>query len=348
MLKRLTRGLDRTKKRIRASRTAANKWIARARRAAIARWLVAKRLALATAMILASIGVWLVWPSIAPVGDPPPSWGLWVGVTYPSRSQPKLATQLFARMSLKTDGCTDKTKLTGTLANLEPPAGQPVARPATILLVTAGPEARSGTVHQEGVSRPAPLAVESHKGGSALHAEVLWDGTRPLEITVQLASVGRPAGYGGCYVTSPQLFDSSTVNAAWEIAHRAADAYSHTHSRTPFDPAKLVAGVLDVSVRHKVPDRGAIDANGVIADQAVRVECSLSTPATDEEVSAALVLQAATRSNCGSTQTFHASDAATILNARVFGAGLALSAAVAILLEAIFSDHRTRSTRKRP
>jgi hypothetical protein len=233
-----------------------------------------------------------------------------------------------------------------TIGDLEPPAGLETELDASILIATAGPAIQHGAIGQEGSSPLTPLTIERGAHGSVLYANrIPWNGVQPLDVRLRMGAIGTSAGYGACYATTPQLFEPSTVNTAWEAAHRTSERYLGTHNLTSFDPGTLVAAVVDVSVAHEVPDRGALDANGVIAEQAVRVACS-SSPAEKQETNpAATTLLSATRSNCGSTQTFRSSNAAAILNGRVFGAGLALSAAVAILLEAVFSAHRSSRER---
>jgi hypothetical protein len=170
---------------------------------------------------------------------------------------------------------------------------------------------------------------------------------RATEVQLRMtANVARPAGHLACYVSTPQLQDYASNTQALEAAQYVADGWLGKQGRGSKLPGVgcCVANdsIVDARVREMIPDRGALDAGGIVIGRSVRVACGVQHIEPDPSQKNDPWYYAATlamTSNCGAVQTFRAINAATDLNIRLFAAGVLVSAAAAILIEALMASH---------
>lgn len=99
-------------------------------------------------------------------------------------------------------------------------------------------------------------------------------------------------------------------------------------------------GIVNMSVSHEVPDRSALDSEAQVQDGAAVVTCNGYIPyapkayAHDPFYEERTLLDAR---SCGSVQTFRASDASDSIGVRIFLAGIVISAAIGMILEALIT-----------
>jgi hypothetical protein len=310
-------------------------------------WCRPRWLQLACSGVLSVVGVLLLLPVLPHTPDPPPSWGLWAGIGDSGPGQ-RFST-LNADIDVAAEGCDGgaETRLRVALTVAEPQGGRPAdARAHPLLVAISGPELVDGSVHVEREGRrttaDVPLAIEQRgRGGSTGLAErFAWDGIGTVVVLLRLHGLASSAGYKTCFASSPQLFELAAVNDAWRRAAALARTAGLRARGAVFLPTQLSSGIIDLTVAEKLPDPATLDADALIVAGGVRMTCSAAAPIGGELDVGRTLRQLATRSNCGSTQLFRASSAATGLTWLTFFGGLVLSAAIAALLEAVFLERR--------
>jgi hypothetical protein len=105
--------------------------------------------------------------------------------------------------------------------------------------------------------------------------------------------------------------------------------------------------IVWMAVPHRVPDRSTLDAGARVRRNRVLVTCSgiVPTPIGEQRHDPYFYERTLQEeSSCASVQTFRASDAADTLNLRIFVAGILVSAAIGILLEAFVTGKIDRAT----
>lgn len=151
------------------------------------------------------------------------------------------------------------------------------------------------------------------------------------------ADVSQGAGYESCYLTSPSLFEFAGADQRWQNASSLTNIYlerSRPHLGTEYAPVS--DAVVYMSAEGKIPDRAAIDVGAEVRANRLLLTCTGELPQQPKEGDAFFYERTLlTESSCASAQTFRASDADTSSNLRLFFAGILLSAAMAMLLEAL-------------
>jgi hypothetical protein len=188
------------------------------------------------------------------------------------------------------------------------------------------------------------------RGVELAEAPVRFDESGSASFRIRLLAT-RSAGFGSCYETSPDAFEYPGADTtAWDEANNEGEIYFHDPARSPrpmLDYAPLTDAIMRMSVHGESPNRGSLDAGGVVANNLVQLTCTGIVPLPSAAYrrdafyyERALVAQ----SNCSSVQTFQADNATTDLNLRVFAAGILLSAAIAMLLEALATGQTAEKT----
>lgn len=147
--------------------------------------------------------------------------------------------------------------------------------------------------------------------------------------------IARDAGYSACSLTSPALVSFPGHSLMWWEANRQAlDFLDHP----PLADAMLNDAAVGMSVNDRVPDRSELDSNARVRGDSIQLTCGeIPNPKPNPYDEFFLERVLAEKPSCASVQTFRTSDAAEDLNRRIFLGGLLLSAAVAMLLEALFT-----------
>lgn len=308
-----------------------------------------RRLQIGAGLVSAAIGALLIWPSLRPTPDAGETWGMWVGIDFPVGATERVATETYMRLTLRSEGCGEPTKLTGTLS---PIAVQPRARPGVVALriALAGVTAHGVRVSIPGQRRVVALrAVALHgtrwHGATVLaRARLRWTGGAPIHITMSLDGANVDGAWGNCYAKTPQLFDQAAEVAQWK---RAADAVEAVNEDDRLF-ALPTQGVVETRIDGYSPAGVAQNAGGLVVRDGLRLTCDAvgDDPAGADARSGAR--EDDIRSNCASVQQMRSATSTAKLNLMVFGAGLAFAAAVQLLLEAAFADVARSAVRMTP
>jgi hypothetical protein len=146
--------------------------------------------------------------------------------------------------------------------------------------------------------------------------------------------IARDAGYSACTLTSPAVVDLPD-DLMWLEASQQAQAFLH-HPR--LSDHLLNDAIVGMSVKDRVPGRSELDSNAIVRGDSLRLTCGeIPNPRPNRNDEFFLERTLAEKPSCASVQTFQTSDAAEDLNRRIFLGGLLLSAAVAMLLEALIT-----------
>jgi len=164
-----------------------------------------------------------------------------------------------------------------------------------------------------------------------------------LELSMK-ARIATHAGHLACYVATPELEQYAANETALDNMQELGDHWmDETKHQLPGLGCCIAAdGVADSAVAGMTPDRGALDAGGLVVGNRVRVICGIQTPdptGSERDDPYYYWTALAATSNCGAVQTFRAPNAGSDLNVRLFIAGALISAAAAILIEALAVGH---------
>jgi hypothetical protein len=156
----------------------------------------------------------------------------------------------------------------------------------------------------------------------------------------------KAAGYSSCYLTSPALVEYPGLDEHWEHAANVGGIYFIRQGRRHLDYGPVTDAFVNMKVPGQRPDRSELDGGGFVRGDSVQLTCAGEIPrgrVKTEEDAFYIQRTVARQPSCASIQTFRASDATEDLNRRLFLAGVVLSAAVAILLEALAIGKTSRS-----
>ncbi len=149
----------------------------------------------------------------------------------------------------------------------------------------------------------------------------------------------RSAGYESCYMTSPALFEFQGDEQIWTDADSNRTIYLQEHHRDGnLGSGLLTDATVTMSVPGEQPDRTLLDSGAHVKRGDIVLSCSAylpEPPSAQTEDSFFYTRELPLEPSCASVQTFRSSDAADNLNRRVFFAGILISAAVGLLLEAL-------------
>ncbi len=300
-------------------------------------------------ILCAGLGWWLVHPSLKSVPEPGATWGFWVGVDFPAEEPDKLGTETYAHLVLRASDCggpatlAGSVRLTGTQpfddASLAARSQPPVA---AVRIALAGVQSRSATLSVAGQPAVQVRRIASKrlpKGTTVMsQARLKWTGAGTVEIRMTLDGTSAEAGYAACYAVTPQLFGQAADSSAWT---KAAAAAATVHDQFGAVPTQ---GVVETTVAGFTPAGSVANAEGVVVGDTVRLGCTaVDDPgAGDDQRTAAR--RDDVRSNCASVQQLRSPDSVWKLNLRIFFSGLAFSAAIQLLLEAVFGRTAERPT----
>lgn len=146
--------------------------------------------------------------------------------------------------------------------------------------------------------------------------------------------IARDAGYSACTLTSPAVVHLPN-DLEWLEASLQARAFLH---QPDLSDHLLNDAIVGMSVKGRVPARSELDSNAIVRGDSLQLTCGeMPNPRPNRYDEFFLERTLAEKPSCASVQVFRASDAAEDLNRRIFLGGLLFSAAVAMLLEAIFT-----------
>jgi hypothetical protein len=306
------------------------------------------------ALLLGIAGYWLAAPAFSDVPSQPRAWGLWVS-TNVDHDRSGIQSWLLNLNVDAAGGCQQPAVVDGEL-DAGNASGEPasftqtadIAVSASFARVMSVSVASGGDGRASGFSQPAlggrprwsPLHLVRFRDVYIAAGSVRFvGGTAAFRMRVAATT---PAGYGACYLSSPSLFEYPGADTyLWNDAEGQADVYFSNDRRvTPrLDYAPLTDSIIHLEVDREEPDRGAVDAGGEVADGTVQLTCTGAIPSIPRRAAKQDAFlyerQLVAQSNCSSVQTFRASNAASLLNARIFAAGILLSAATGMLLEAL-------------
>lgn len=290
-------------------------------------------------LILGLMGVFLVAPSLVGTPAPPPPWAMWVGVDFPRGSPDKFSTETYLNIHLSGRACDGRTTLSATLAL---PGAQPLSQPrsAVIVVALAGVSATAGSLSAPGqravALRPQHMRSTGRRGPTVLRSAIAaWTGSGAVRLRLTIHGSTRDAGFGSCYVNTPELFGDAANSIEWRAAE---DEAGRTLSNGLGGMASVTSAVVDAAVTGFRPGAGTPDAQGIAVGDHVRLSCTVRSPSPDPTDPAAAARISDTRSNCVSAQLLRDPSATTQLNLRVFGGGLLLAAAVSMLIEALLTS----------
>ncbi|MGN6557011.1 MAG: hypothetical protein ACTHLH_03250 [Solirubrobacterales bacterium] len=251
-------------------------------------------------------------------------------------------------MSISTPkGCTEPAVARG---ELQADSASKLKRlPAFFALGVAGAEVMSAEIGRPLESgsprkdrfkwRPMDLRPFRHIYVANVSIPKRWVARNGATIYFRLrVSAASQAGYGACYLTSPSLVEYPGADPRWNAAQSLLDIFLQNRGKwSQLEYAPLNDAILSMAVHGKLPDRSAIDAGALVRGDSLLLTCSGEIPDEPhrlEEDAFHYERVLVGESSCASVQTFRASDAADSLNLRLFFAGVLLSAAVGMLLEA--------------
>lgn len=292
----------------------------------------------AAGFVFAVGGAWLCWPAFfASSPEPPTPWGLWLGVSYANSSFE--SPQLLAHISLiGGPSCGDPTLVTVSATDLYVPDQARPPRPITVLVVTSSGSGAGGYASIGG--RGVALTRSNVIGAAASVGRLQWNGFDPITMRFQMPGLMRSAGYRSCYLRAPELFSPAASTAAWTVAAKNANRWQEAQGLAPTVVAPVGAAILSLAVRGKTPDLAAGSTQATIIGRSIRLSCTSQPPRPNPDDPSYLPRIAATKSNCGGVARFETEGSTNVLNVRVFFAGIALSTAIALILEALFGERR--------
>jgi hypothetical protein len=300
-------------------------------------------------LLLGLAGYLLVAPALESRPPPPRPWGLWFSTDALDKQSYPRPTSWLLRLWVKADrGCGEPVAVRGEILIANP--YQLARSPRTAVLSVAG--ARVLDAEIKGISNLRswrgsiwrPMAVaRSHEAYVAqaplfgrLEPNLL--GSRAMLFRLSLEAT-RGAGYAACSMTSPALFGLPGDDALWDLAETRGKAFMYRREGVRMSRPPLTDAIVRMSVPGRTPDRSELDAGAVVHGGSVLLTCEdgfnhfLPREAREDEFFYLRTLAA--EPSCASVQTFRTSDSSEDLNRRLFLAGLLLSAAVAMLLEAV-------------
>jgi hypothetical protein len=181
--------------------------------------------------------------------------------------------------------------------------------------------------------------------GEIILAKIPPGQVQELELSFS-AKIARRAGHLSCYVASPELQEYAAETTALDNMQNLGDGWlDHGHRLPGVGCCVPNDAIVDSTVNGMEPDRGALDADGIVVGRRVRVICGVgAAPAAGEKNDPWYDATTLARtSNCGAVQTFRARNASSDLNIRLFIAGALISAAAAMVIEALAAGHGGQS-----
>jgi hypothetical protein len=302
----------------------------------------------AIAIVPAVGGFFLIRPVLGGAPAPPHTWGLYLTTDSLDRHPRRAPADWLLKLRIKEpDHCGQPALAYG---ELEPDDATKLDHlPRFISLGVAGAVISSpqigrvrvpGGTHSELRWRPMRLARFRHGYVATAKIPRGWhsEGEDRTFLRFSVAASGG-AGYGSCYLTSPALFEYPGEDQRWYTAQSLTNIYLRQR-RLPrrLEYAPLTDAILYMSAAGKTPDRAATDAGALVRGDSLLLTCSGEVPDRPRRERADAFYYERIllgESSCASVQTFRASDAVESSNLRLFFAGVLLSAAVAMLLEAV-------------
>jgi hypothetical protein len=288
----------------------------------------------------------LAAPTFRATASPPHPWGIWVGSSNIGGGA-LLALELDA-----TKGCgapvTAVAKLRlatgGTRAGVEREVRRPLPPSATLRVGLAGVRVVSGAFRGSALEAWKPMRIvpfrdiailEGTRGAAQDDSPEAEDSESEPEVRF-LVDATQSAGFEACYMTSPALFELQGDEPYWEPASQA-NIYAQERG-LPSHEWEASDGIVWMHVAHMDPDPSSLQVHAQVRRDKTLVTCSavLAPESAGDRSDPFFNLRSLTEeSACGSVQTFRASDATEDLTLRSFLAGILVSAALGILIEAL-------------
>lgn len=284
-------------------------------------------------------GYLLIAPTFSSTPEPPQPWGLSVAAN-PVQSRTRLATGWFMNLTMSSKkGCGHPTIATGEVSWTTGKHYGPLLRaPTELALGIAG----IPVLHAEirGPNESWHPALLGKREDTYVAAGRINDWTEGAAAEFQLVLLAtRSAGYESCYMTSPALFEFQGDEQIWTDADSNRTIYLQEHHRDGnLGSGLLTDATVTMSVPGEQPDRTLLDSGAHVKRGDIVLSCSAylpEPPSAQTEDSFFYTRELPLEPSCASVQTFRSSDAADNLNRRVFFAGILISAAVGLLLEAL-------------
>jgi hypothetical protein len=303
-------------------------------------------------------GILVAAPAFAHPQPPPPSWAIWVS------GGPRSEPDVLMNITETTPKDCGRSRVTVNIDWSASNPGQKQPKIAYVLFAInayVAPQqirvrypATSGSPIQgnERWHIPYHRSVRYYdSAGEIVLAHTPGPDVQELELSMT-AKIARRAGHLACYVASPQLQDYAAETTALDNMQNLGDGWLNKgHHKLPGVGCCIPNdSIVDSSVVGMEPDRAALDAGGIVTGRRIRVICGIGPDPGPSEKNdpwwAATAL--AVTSNCGAVQTFRALNANSDLNIRLFIAGALISAAAAILIEALAAGHGHGRTQPEP
>ncbi len=302
------------------------------------------------AVLIGLVGYTLASPAFRATPPPPNPWALYVTTNGVSKHWRKDPANWLLNLSVSAkNGCGHPVTVFGTLNTdfLD----KLVHQPSAVLLSIANAQVLNAQIAAFPLhpTRPGwesarwrPMTISRFRGvyiveGLTRTPSVFFNNDSIyFRLTI---NASRSAGYSACYLTSPGLVEYPGASQTWDKAAQLAEIYQERrHFTRTFEYAPLNDAIVRMAVPGELPDRTALDAHAVVRSDSLQLTCSAEVPddphlLESDYFSYERIL--ATESNCASVQTYREPGAADDLNRRLFLAGVLLSAAVAMLIEAV-------------
>jgi hypothetical protein len=158
--------------------------------------------------------------------------------------------------------------------------------------------------------------------------------------------LGKHAGFDSCYVDTPDLLEYTDASSAFTSAEDTANEWAQNHAHDLIQMQPLFNRVvLSTRVAGMTPDETSLSSDEVVQHDEVRATCDgevPNPPADDMHDDFYFYEKLFTTSGCGNSQRFHVAGSDQLLNRRVFIAGIVISLALAMLLEACVTGESGR------
>jgi hypothetical protein len=160
------------------------------------------------------------------------------------------------------------------------------------------------------------------------------------------------AGFNACYVDTPDLLEYTAASNTFTSAEDAANRWAQNHASDLVKALPLFDRVvLSTRVAGMTPDQTFLSSNQVVQHDEVRATCDGDVPDPPPETEHDdfyFYQKLFTTSGCSNSQRFHVAGSDQLLNRRVFIAGIVISLALAMLLEAcVTGESRTQGAGSR-